>query len=188
MPPSNATTPAAHQLARVRRLSSWMGWACLSLIGVLPLMLVVYWANTTAPELAVQGNLPNTAIQAPLQVWQRWSCGLVTAVPLGMMLMGLWQARRCFVQFADGHVFTAQATAHLRRFAGWVVGAALATIVAGAITSVLLTLHNPPGMRHLAVGVSSSQVLTLFFAAVVWLMADIIGQGQALAEENDAFV
>lgn len=188
MSPSSATQPAAHHLARIRRFSRWMGWACLALVLVLPLMLVVYWATANAPELAVQGNLPATALQAPLLVWQRWACGLVTAVPLGMMLTGLWQARRCFVQFADGQVFTAQATAHLRRFAGWVAAAALGAIVAGAVTSVLLTLHNPPGMRHLAVGVSSSQVLTLFFAAVVWLMADIIGQGQRLAEENDAFV
>lgn len=188
MPPSTATTPAAHRLARIRRLSRWMGRACLALVMVLPLMLAVYWATANAPELSMQGNLPSTAIQAPLQVWQRWACALVTAVPLGMMLLGLWQARRCLVQFADGQVFTAQATAHLRRFAGWMAGAALAAIVAGAVTSVLLTLHNPPGMRHLAVGVSSSQVLTLFFAALVWLMADIIGQGQSLAEENEAFV
>jgi hypothetical protein len=165
-----------------------MGWACLALVVALPVTLVVYWATAEAPELAMQGNLPATALQAPLQTWQRWSCAAVTAVPLGMMLMGLWQARRCFVQFADGQVFTAQATAHLRRFASWVAAAALGAIVSGAITSVLLTLHNPPGMRHLSIGVGSSQVLTLFFAAVVWLMADIIGQGQRLAEENDAFV
>ncbi|MDD2770306.1 MAG: DUF2975 domain-containing protein [Methylococcus sp.] len=179
---------AASRLAHIRRLSRWMGWACLALVVVLPITLMVYWATAEAPELAMQGNLPATALQAPLQAWQRWACAAVTAVPLGMMLMGLRQARRCFVQFADGQIFTAQATAHLRRFAMWVAAAALGAIVSGAITSVLLTLHNPPGMRHLSIGVGSSQVLTLFFAAVVWLMADIIGQGQSLAEENDAFV
>jgi hypothetical protein len=31
-------------------------------------------------------------------------------------------------------------------------------------------------------------VFTLFFAATVWLMAAVIGQGQALAEENQRFV
>jgi hypothetical protein len=31
-------------------------------------------------------------------------------------------------------------------------------------------------------------VFTLFFAGLIWLMADIIGQGQTLAEENERFV
>ena len=179
---------AANHLAHIRRISRWMVWACTGLICVLPMALVFYWATTSAPDLAQQGNLQSSAIQAPLQDWQRWAGGAVTAVPLAMLLVGVWQARRCFAQFARGQVFTTQATDHLRRFAGWVAAAALAAIVAGAATSVLLTLHNPPGMRHLAVGIGSSHVLTLFFAGLVWLMADIIGQGLTLAEENERFV
>jgi hypothetical protein len=40
----------------------------------------------------------------------------------------------------------------------------------------------------LVIALSSEHVFTLFFAALVWLMADIMGQGQALAEENERFV
>lgn len=109
-------------------------------------------------------------------------------VPLALLLTGVNQARRCFVLFAQGRVFTAQATDLLRRFAGWVAGAALAALVAGAATSVLLTLHNPIGQRHLAIGIGSDHLFTLFFAGLVWLMAAVIGQGQALAEENQGFV
>jgi hypothetical protein len=105
-----------------------------------------------------------------------------------MLLTGVWQAKRCFAQFAQGQVFTQDATAHLRRFAGWVAAAALSAVVAGAVTSVLLTLGNPPGARQLAVGINTNHLFTLFFAALVWLMADVIGQGQALAEENERFV
>jgi hypothetical protein len=78
--------------------------------------------------------------------------------------------------------------AHLRRFAGWVAAAALAAIVTVPVISVLLTLHNAPGSRQLVLALSSDHVFTLFFAAVVWLMADIMSQGQALAEENESFV
>jgi Protein of unknown function (DUF2975) len=150
--------------------------------------LVVYWASASAADLAVQGNLPANAIQGPLLLWQRVAAATVTGVPLALLLLGVWQAKRCFAQFAQGHVFTAQATGYLRRVAGWVAAAALAAIVAGMVVSVLLTLNNPPGMRSLAVGVSSNHVFTLFFAALVWLMADVIGQGQALAEENERFI
>lgn len=179
---------AGDHLKRIRRLSRWMVAACVALVLLLPVLLVVYWVTTSAPDLAPQGNLGSSAIQAPLQAWQRWAGGAVTAVPLAMLLIGVWQAKRCFAQFAQGQVFTQEATAYLRRFAGWVAAAALAAIVAGAVTSVLLTLGNPPGSRHLAVGINSSQLFTLFFAALVWLMADVIGQGQMLADENAHFI
>ena len=90
--------------------------------------------------------------------------------------------------FAQGQVFTLQATALLGRFAGWVAWAALASMLAGSATSVLLTLNNPPGQRHLSVGIGSDLVFTLFFAGLVWLMAAVIAQGQTLAEENEGFV
>lgn len=186
---SASTAPkAADHLQRIRRISRLMVLACTALMVLLPVALVYFWATTSAAELAPQGNLPGSALQATLMAWQRWAAGAVTAMPLAMLLMGVRQAQRCFAQFAQGQVFTAQATDQLRRFAGWVAAAALAAIVAGAITSVLLTLHNPPGARHLAVGISSNHVFTMFFAALVWLMADVIGQGQALAEENERFV
>lgn len=182
------TISPAPRLQRIRHQSRWMARACTILMVTLPLALVFYWATTSAPQQALLHSLPGSALPIPFQTWQRWACGLVNAVPLCMMLLGLWQARRCFAQFANGQVFTVLATQHLRRFAQWVAAAAVAAIVAGAATSVLVTLHNPPGMRHLAISVSSSHVLTVFFAALVWLMADIIGQGQSLAEENQAFV
>jgi Protein of unknown function (DUF2975) len=186
---SQHAAPAHDHLQRIRRLSRAMGWACIALTIVLPLALVYYWASADASELAVQqGNLPANALLSPLLPWQRVAAASVTAVPLALLLAGIWQAKRCFHQFALGEVFTAQATGYLRSFAGWVALAALAAIVAGAVTSGLLTLNNPPGMRHLSLGISSNHIFTLFFAGLVWLMADVIGQGQALAEENGQFV
>lgn len=185
---ASLSRPAGYHLQRIRRISRLMVLACKALITLLPLALVYYWASTSAPELAAQGNLPPAAIQQPLQLWQRVAAGAVSALPLGLLFMGIWQAKQCFAQFVEGQVFTSRATEHLRRFAGWVAAAALAAIVAGTVISVLLTLNNAPGTRQLAVGFSSNHVFTLFFAGLVWLMADIIGQGQALAEENERFV
>ncbi len=183
------STAAADPLQRIRRISQAMVWACWAMVILLPIALVYYWAITNAPDLATQyGNLRANAILAPLQTWQRVAAAAVTAIPLVLLLMGVWQAKRCFAQFAAGQLFSAQATGHLRRFAGWMAAAALAAIVAGAVTSVLLTLQNPPGMRQLAVGISSTHVFSFFFAALVWLMADVMSQAQALAEENAHFV
>lgn len=184
----SANETADDHLQRIRRISRLMALACVALIVLLPLALIYYWATTSTPELAMQGNLAPGVIQSPLQAWQRVAAAAITGVPLGLLLMGLWQARLCFAQFEQGQVFSVLATARLRRFAGWVAAAAFAAMVAAAVMSVVLSINNPPGARHLAIGISSNHIFTLFFAGVVWLMADIIGQGQALAEENERFV
>jgi len=180
--------PLSHPLQRIRKISRLMLLACWVMMLLLPVLLVFYWATTSAPGLARQGNLLPGAIQAPLEIWQRVVAGAVTAIPLALLLLGIWQAKCCFEQFANGDVFTAQATRQLRSFSGWVAAAAFAAILASAITSVVLTLNNPPGLRHLSVGIGSDHVFTLFFAGLVWLMAAVIGQGQMLAEENERFV
>lgn len=182
------TLSAPLPLQRLRRISGWMVLACWALSIGLPLALGGYWAMASEAVLAGHANLPALAIKGPIAVWQRVAAAAVTGIPLVLLLAGVWQARRCFAMFARGEVFTLQATALLRRFAGWVAWAALASMLASSATSVLLTLNNPPGQRHLSLGVGSDHVFTLFFAGTVWLMAAVIAQGRSLAEENEGFV
>jgi hypothetical protein len=185
--PLEASTAVDH-LHRIRHLSRWMVRVSQALLVLTPIAWLWYWMNAPVPDLAMQANLPAGVIQLGLLPWQRVVAAAVNAVPLVCVLLGVRQVKQCFEDFAQGQVFTVQATTHLRRFAGWVAGAAFAAILAGAVVSVVLTLQNVPGTRHLAIGVSSEHVFTLFFAALVWLMADIIAQGQTLAEENERFV
>ncbi len=130
----------------------------------------------------------NTSSPPAFHLWGSLSAAVLGVVPLVLLARGLWEARNCFRQFAQGQVFTASAVQGLRRFAAWVMASALASMLTGPAMSVVLTLHNPPGMRHLAIALSSDYLFTLLFAGVVWLMAAVIGQGQALADENAAFV
>lgn len=172
----------------MQRVSAWLAWACLLLMVCFPLLLMAYWAAADAGLLAARSNMLPVNIQSPLENWQRTLGALVTLLPVGLMMRGLWEARLCFKQFAKGHVFTAQAVQRLRSFAGWITASCLASVLIGPIVSVILTFNNPPGARHVAIGIGTDQVLTLMFAAVVWVMASVISQGQALAEENASFV
>ena len=185
MNPIVGTSSPAQNL---RRLSWWMARACLLLIVLLPILAIAYWQWADPAQLALRAQLPVDAIRAPLTSAQRWAGAVVTFVPLLFFCAGLWQARACFRLFEAGEVFTAATVRCLRRFAGWVSVSVAASMVAATATSVVLTFHNPPGARHLAISFGTDQVFTLFFAGMVWVMATVIGQGRALAEENAAFV
>jgi hypothetical protein len=184
------TTVAAENLhpQRIQRLSRTLAQACLVLIVALPLAVIGYWLVADTAHLTASAQLPVRAPQAPLQDWQRGAGALITLVPLTLLLIGLAQARQCFRRFAAGEVFSTNTVRCLQRFAGWVMASVAASMVAGSIISVLLTLNNPPGMRQLVISVGTDQIFTLFFAGMVWLMAAVIGQGQTLAEENATFV
>lgn len=172
----------------MQRISGWLARACLLLMVALPILVLYYWAVADTAVLAIHAQMLPVLIQAPIQDWQRTAGALVTCIPVALMMRGLWEARLCFKQFAAGHVFTAQAVQRLRSFAGWIMASSLASILIGPAISVILTFNNTAGNRQLAIGIGTDHVLTLLFAAVVWVMAAVIAQGQVLAEENSSFV
>ena len=175
-------------IKRLQRLSRWLALACWVLIVVLPLMFVWFWTVATPAQLAGRVNLPANIVQGSLMVWQRVVGWLISAVPLGLLLAGLWQARTCFGLFARGQVFTLQAAVAMRRFASLATASFASSFIASTALSTLLSINNPPGMRQVVIGISTEQIIALFFAGMVWLMAAVIAQGQQLAEENARFV
>ena len=77
---------------------------------------------------------------------------------------------------------------YLRNAAAFMAIAGVAAVVCGAAASVILTWTNAPGTRQLSSAFSSNHIFTLFFAALIWMMADVIAKGRALVEENESFV
>lgn len=181
-------TPHLQVSRHIQHLSRVLAVACLMLIVLLPIAVAVYWMLADVATLAVRANLSATAIQGALLTWQRIAGGLMAEIPLVLLLIGVWQARQCFRLFSVGQLFTSEAVCCLKRFSGWAFASALAGTLTGAALSVVLTLNNPPAMHHLAISVGSDQIFLLFFAAMVWLMANVIHQGQRLAEENATFI
>ena len=83
---------AVSHLPRIRRISRCMV-VCQCLVVALPLALLWHWATASEAELAVRSNLPPGAIQSPLLLWQRLAGAAASAVPLGLMLLGVYFAR-----------------------------------------------------------------------------------------------
>jgi Protein of unknown function (DUF2975) len=172
---------------KILSMSKKLAMLCLCAVIVLPLLVPYLWLGDTA-SLAQRANIAPSNIQSPIQTWQRIAGILLTEIPVVLMCLGLWQVRKCFQDFSRGEVFTDKAAVYLKRFSVWMMRSAIAALVVSALLSSLLTLGNAAGSRILAVGVSTEQVLLLFFSCVVWLMAEIIRHGQALAQENSSFI
>ena len=177
-----------HRMNRIQRRSRSLSLVCALLVFTLPDALALYWWWADASTLAVAAGLAAQAIAQPLLAWQRVMGFAVTAVPVGMVMLALWQARQCFEEFARGELFTGRAVRGLQRFSLWVVASAGTGVLAQMVCSALLTWGNAPGTRQLTLSLTADVLFTLLFAAMVGVMAAVIAQAQALADDNAGFV
>jgi hypothetical protein len=180
-------TLVSPDLQKIRRASKKLELLCFLALIVLPILVPFVWMGDSS-ALAQRANIAPSSIQNPLETWQRVVGAFLTEIPVVLMCAGLWQVRKCFQGFSQGEVFTNEAAVYLKKFSVWMMRSAFAALIVSALLSSLLTLGNAPGSRIVAVGLSTEQVLLLFFSCVVWLMAEIIRQGQALAQENSSFI
>ena len=92
--PLSSTLPLSLDLEmlRLKRMSRLLSLLCLVLITALPPLVAWFWALATPAQLAARVNLPADVVQGPLMLWQQVAGGCVSAVPLGLLLAGLWQA------------------------------------------------------------------------------------------------
>src|SRR5947209_548502 len=106
----------------------------------------------------------------------------VTAVPVGIMLYGLWQVRALFSEFAGGRVFTTSSAMRLRNFA-----AALGPISSTALL-LAFTWSNPPFDRHIGIAFSTDDLLALILGGVILAVAWAMVEAARIADEHASFV
>jgi hypothetical protein len=112
----------------------------------------------------------------------------ITAIPVGVLLFGLWQVRALFLNFADGHVFTLSSARRLRDFAGAVLAQAILGPISATALSIAFTLNNPPGSRHLVIALSVHDYLALIVGGVLLAVAWVMVEATRIADENASFV
>jgi hypothetical protein len=112
----------------------------------------------------------------------------VTAVPIGVMIYGLWQVRALFLDFAVGRVFTVAAARRLQSFAGAVLAQALLGPLSSTGLIVAFTLSNPPGHRLLGIALSINDYIALVVGGVLLAIAWAMHEAARIADENASFV
>jgi hypothetical protein len=180
-------TAAPARLERLTRLSRVMEMVTLVgivLIGGLTALVFVIPEWTRNFVLAKLGQ---AGAALPVTPAGQLLAGLITAVPLAVLLYGLWAVRRLFQEFARGRIFTVHAARCLQTFAVTVLAQALLSPLAGAGVSLALTFAQP-GRRSVMLGLSTNDYLALIIGGVLLAVATVMREAARLAEENAGFV
>ncbi|WP_247263397.1 MULTISPECIES: DUF2975 domain-containing protein [Pseudomonas] len=113
---------------------------------------------------------------------------LLSSIPLLVLTRGLEALRALFQTYAQGEYFSRE-TASLLGAVGKSVGLwVLCSVLLYPLMSVWITLLRPPGERLLSLGFSPAQLVALFLAAAVMLVARIMGNACRMARENQQFI
>lgn len=183
MPSSASTRPLPGSLGRMVFVVR-----ALCVLGALTLLAVPPWVWLSPENVRAFG--PEIAGVREITVDTRAMRigAAVTLLPVALGLYALWQLWALFAEYAAGRVFGHAALQRLRRFAWALLGAALLAPLVRAAMSVVLTLGNPPGQRHLVIGLSWNDYLAVLLAAVLIAIATVMAEAVRVAEENDGFV
>ncbi len=122
----------------------------------------------------------NTSV-ADMPAWQ-------SSLPLLVLAWGLLALRRLFQAYARGDYFSANTAGYLGRVGKSVALWVVASVLLEPALSVWMTFLLPAGQRMLSLGFSSAQLVALFLAASIMLIAKILYTACSLARENQQFV
>lgn len=173
---------------RLRRFSKAM--AMLTTLGMLLIavaMILVFLIPDWTRNLLL-ARLGQAGHDLSLSPGRLIAAAAITAVPVGVLLFGLWQVRALFLNFANGHVFTLASARRLRDFAGAVLAQAILGPISSTALMLAFTLNNPPGSRQLVISLSVHDYLALIVGGVLLAVAWVMVEATRIADENASFV
>jgi len=182
MPSLNVPFGRLTRLARAMELVTTVGIILIVALLVIGFVIPGWTRNLLLAKLGQTGAL------LPVTPAARFLAAIIIAVPVAVMLYGLWAVRALFREFARGQVFTERAARHLQTFGATV----LAQAVLGPLTTIALTLAltygNPPGQRMFAIAFSSNDYFALIVGGVMVAVATVMREAARLAEDNASIV
>jgi hypothetical protein len=165
-----------------------MMWVTTVGIGLIVVLTAVGIAIPDWTRNALLARVGQAGSALPLALPGRLAAGAISAVPIGVMLWGLWQVRALFRGFAAGRVFTADAARRLQLFGVAVLAQAPLGPLTATALALALSLANPPGQRLLVITFSINDYFALVVGGVLIAVATVMREAARLADENASFV
>jgi hypothetical protein len=114
--------------------------------------------------------------------------GAVAFVPAILIILALWQARNLFRLYRARQIFAPGIPGILGHLGYLAFGAAAAGIVTRTLVTLFLTSGNPPGQRHLSIGIGTNEMLGLIAGLLLFAFSLVVKESRRIAAENESFV
>ncbi len=172
----------------VQHLSKTLYWLVLIAI-LIPTVTWLYFLIDIHSFLDVAIQRVNYPIQwSNIETWQLYLTCLINALPTVIMVWGLLCLRKMLWNFSTDIVFDIQNVRYVKRFALSLILAPCMGTLVRAISSVILSLHHPPGQKTLSIDLMSVDFYVVLVGLLFWLIGKILISAYDISQENKAFV
>jgi hypothetical protein len=178
--------PARSNLAWLSRTMAWLATMGMVLTPLVDVVAYVWPGTREGLNLDVDhmGGVLNEAVPLP------WRLGALvfSLAAVALTVWALWSLRGLFLRYARGEVFTPAALRLLNNVAVALLASVVVTFAMHAPISLLLTWPLGHGHRAISLNIGSDDVVTLFIAGTVLVIARVMVEAGRIAEENAKFV
>lgn len=141
------------------------------------------WAAAMAQrDFVPQGGSFSTDLGA------RLVAGLLSCFNCAFLSAALWTARGLFLRIANGQAIATETGFDLRQIGAMVALYAMTTPVMKTLTTLALTIGNPPGQKILAVSLSSNELTFGLLGALILVLGHVMGEAARIADDNRQIV
>jgi hypothetical protein len=173
---------------RLRRIGQVVAVGALACAVALVIGTAVVWSNDAMIRHAIVWPGPLGLGPVTLGFDTRLFGALLSLLGAAPALYALVQLSRLFSAFARGVVFEDENVARIRA-----IGIALLVKVAlspaiQVLTTLTLTINNPPGARSIALGIEMNHLLTILGGLALIAFASVMREAVRVARENHEFV
>ena len=169
------------------RTASMMSKATLAALAAISVAYVALWLDFNTARATLGEMLPGISAEG-VTMTQLWLGSAPGLVPVGLLAAALWELYGFFRLYRTGDPFPRHAGERLKRFGLWMIGLAIASLFVRCAASVLFSWHLGEGKRHLAISISSGDIVVLLFGGLVLMIGDVLAEARRVAEENRMFV
>lgn len=182
------------QTDRLANHSKRLAGATLAFIIAMLLINTAYWLLPVQVGTYIGGfnlsSLTETLKVDILQMpgWQVAGGITLSSIPLLILAKGLMALRGLFQAYGQGEYFSQESAQLLNTVGKSVALWVLATFILTPVMSVWITQLRPVGERMLSINFEPADVVALFLAASVMIVARSLQNACSLARENQQFV
>lgn len=182
-----ATHPSVEALrARIGVLCQVLRFAALAYAAWVFVLLAMHWSDAATVTRTYSHWLKGDLFEIPAQ--QRALGFLVQMVPWALTVLACWNLWRLFSGFLAGRVFTVDAALTLRCLAIAGLAAVMVDMISRPLLSLLVSVHMPPGSRHIGFFFQTNDMLNLMFLGGLLALAHVFKVAAEIAEDNAAIV
>lgn len=185
------TSLSPQRLERISRVSKVIVLLCGLFLFLFPVGLAglsFFWLKF----LAMQNAAQQMGIKADeISLLARTAAYAAIMVQTAPLLWALWALRRLFKGYAAGAVFTTDSARYLKMVAWALLSTMVVRPLGGGLFSLAMsidTVAQPDGQGYFALMFGSTEVLIGLAGGMVLVIAWVMGEAAAMAEENKSFV